>query len=124
MLNNTFVHNTASTSVNVKVDQAGVHDAARLLSEMESKARDRVIDTLILKDNIIEGKVFKSIGINGLGYDLAFKINGKNMMSHVDVEHLADPQKNIESVVSVLAERIAVQMLMSLDDQNQRVFFS
>lgn len=124
MLNNTFVHNTASTSVNVKVEQANVHDAARLLSEMEVKALDRFVDSLTLKNNIIEGKVFKSVDVRGIGYDLAFRINGKPMMSHVEVDYELDVQKRIESIVETLGKRIAVELLITLEAQDQRVFFT
>lgn len=125
MLDNTHIHNKSSTHVDINVEQANVHDAARLLSEMETKARERLLDSLVLKDNIIEGKVFKSYGLNGEGFDLAFKINGKRQMTHVDIEALDydNPQGKVEAVIAALVRGMVVEMLMTLDNNNQRVFF-
>lgn len=125
MLDNTFIHNKSSTNVEVNIEQANVHDAARLLGEMETKARERFVDSLTLKNNIIEGKVFRSIDMNGVGFDLAFMINGKRTMTHVNLEpeDEIDQQKKLEKIANTLAKALAVEMLISLDNNNQRVFF-
>lgn len=113
-------HNT-----NIKVEQANVHDAARLLSEVEYKAQERFTESLVLKDNFIEGKCIKTMDMRGPGIELYFKVNGKPFSSRVDLDtiNIIDAQAKTKHIIHSLANDIALEMLLSLDQQSQMDIF-
>ncbi len=66
---------SSSSHVNIDIQQAGVHDAARLLREMEQS----IVAKLDIKNNLFEAKAFVQQGMCGPNIGIAFMINGERM---------------------------------------------
>lgn len=99
---------SSSSHVNIDVKQAGVHDAAKLLREMEQS----IIAKINVKNNLFEAKAFLMQGIYGPNIGIVFELNGKRLSVtseniYHDEQSLVECLQEISGKVSgLIAENI------------------
>lgn len=115
-----------STNVNATVREyrAPTDESVRLLREMEAKAAEKFLNSVPLKDNIVEGVIARHMDIFGPKLLIALKINGKRIQGSVDIECLDGSEVVIKNAVEDLGRTIAAHMLAGLSPEQQKVLFN
>ena len=118
---NTYVRGPSHTTATVHEHRAPTDDSLRLLREMEEKIEKKYLNSLNLKDNIIEVELCRSTDMYGTFIHLFFKINGKPVRASANLEYNTESAAAL--AVNELSKILAVEMMMQLPNEAQRVLF-
>jgi len=124
MFNTTIVR----PSVNVKAcpdkidvthKEAPTAESARLLKDLEAEARDRVIDSYIFEDNVLNGSVVLSDNHTNRKIDarIGFELNGKKYRTEASIDELEvrnSKEKARQMLVQAVSEAIGRQLLSGM----------
>ncbi|QDH83388.1 hypothetical protein [Achromobacter phage Motura] len=116
MLDSYNYRTTQNTSVNVQVEQANVHDAARLYGEVEEKVRKSFLGTLKAEGLAMSLYVSVFFDVSADSMYAVFgtvEVNGRRIYAKVPVKQF----DNIQDVVLRLRDEVATQIANQLMGQ-------
>lgn len=76
MFNDYSTKITSPSEINHHYKNAPTHESVALLKELEEKAHEKIFETAVVKDNIVEYNVYCSSNLLSNNLDVVFKING------------------------------------------------
>lgn len=116
MFDRTFVHveRGGPSHISVSEQRAPTDESVRLLREMEKAARSQLVESLQLKDNVIQGVAhrytstldFREVVL------IAFSLNGHKLSCEIDITYGERAIDNIDKIYKAIAEEIARFLLM------------
>ena len=103
------------SNVTVTEKRAPTDESVKLLKEMEQAARDKVVETTIVKDTHFECKIHKSVDMHSMQdvYSVIYSLNGRKQTTQVRVDNyeLLDPYQVAEHIRNMVATDISNHLL-------------
>ncbi len=103
------------SNVTVTEKRAPTDESVKLLKEMEQAARDKVVETTIVKDTHFECKIHKSVDMLSLMdiYSVIYSLNGRKQTTQVKVDNgeMPDPYQVAEHIRNMVAADISNHLL-------------
>lgn len=129
MLDNYYIRNNKNSYVETTIHEirAPTDASVKLLKEMEQAAKDKLVDSFILKGNSLNGvvSIYREVMRDQLIIEITFDLNGKRINEIVRIH--SDEKNIIDIVKNTVAKRIATELLIDtftkLDDHTIKLFF-
>ncbi len=103
------------SNVTITENRAPTDESVKLLKEMEQAARDKVVETTIVKDTHFECKIHKSVDMFSLMdiYSVIYSLNGRKQTTQVRVDNgeMPDPYQVAEHIRNMVAADISNHLL-------------
>jgi hypothetical protein len=103
------------SNVTVNEKRAPTDESVRLLNEMEQAARNKVVETTVVKDTHFECKIHKSVDMFSMQdvYSVIYSLNGRNQTTQVRVDNgeMLDPYQVAEHIRNMVAADISNHLL-------------
>jgi hypothetical protein len=103
------------SNVTVTEKRAPTDESVKLLKEMEQAARNKVVETTIVKDTHFECKIHKSVDMHSLQdvYGVIYSLNGRKQTTEVrvDIHEKLDPYQVAEHIRNMVAADISNHLL-------------
>ena len=119
MFDKNYLHIPSVIPNNVSVvelteKRAPTDDSVRLLKEMEEKARDKIIESISVRNSQIECQILKERDFMSAGtrYMIVYSINGKKSKVKYLADDLETPLQVAEKLRDLLAVDIATKMIV------------
>lgn len=108
-----YLNYDSDRTTNVTVNRAPTDESVRLLKEFEQAARDKVVSSQELKNNLVEATVWHvHDAMNWKDkYKILIKINGKSSEIDVDVYPNKTKLETMEILYQKVSERIAAMLM-------------
>jgi len=120
-------HNSTSRSY-VTEERAPTDESVRLLKEMESEAKQKIVDSITVNNTEFECNIQVSNDMlnDKLTYHVTYRMNGKKSRLYVDVPNWQRPT-DVEVMIKIrdeLAKDIASNMIDNLlrNEESRRIF--